>query len=313
MVGDTSLRLISPTAPLDRQVITIPLAMLISDPTFRPCTADEDPGLDDEATRGAPGADGHGGRDGRAGPRRPGRDGAAGRTAGAHARADDRVPVRGPGRPGSGEPREGFDPSLPMRQRVAAKAAELGIGAQHAVVPAAEMAGRRVHDVRPGRQADHDRPAVAPAGRRRPADHRGDHGAARHRGGRVDRRHEPLQAAGAEPAGRRARQGRGAASRDDDLPPVDRGDPAGQAHHRVGGHPPHDQQPARGLLRGRDRLPRRRGRHARHHPAGRAVLRPRRGHHLHGRADHRDRRRVQDRSWRGGSSPRAPRPPTPGR
>ena len=51
LAGGSGLRLISPAAPADRRVITLPLAMLISDPTFRPCTADEGPGLDDEAAQ----------------------------------------------------------------------------------------------------------------------------------------------------------------------------------------------------------------------------------------------------------------------
>ena len=51
IAGGADVRLISPTAPADRQILTLPLAMLLSDPTFRPCTADEDPSLDDEATQ----------------------------------------------------------------------------------------------------------------------------------------------------------------------------------------------------------------------------------------------------------------------
>ena len=126
-VGDTSLRLISPTAPPDRQVITIPLGMMISDPTFRPCTADEDPALDDEAKE----------------VHRALTDTVAVMDGLAHADPDEMERLAelqahmlevttgyrsgDPAVPGEGEPREGFDPALPMRQRVAAKATELGI------------------------------------------------------------------------------------------------------------------------------------------------------------------------------------------
>lgn len=126
-VGDTSLRLISPTAPPDRQVITIPLGMMISDPTFRPCTADEDPALDDEATQA----------------HRALTDTVAVMDGLAHADPEEMERLAelqahmfevatgyrsgDPAAPGEGEPRKGFDPALPMRQRVAAKAAELGI------------------------------------------------------------------------------------------------------------------------------------------------------------------------------------------
>src|ERR1700745_258195 len=51
LAGGASLRLISPDAPADRQILTLPLAILVSDPTFPPCTADEGPDLDDEATQ----------------------------------------------------------------------------------------------------------------------------------------------------------------------------------------------------------------------------------------------------------------------
>jgi len=128
LAGDASLRLISPTAPADRRVLTLPLAMLISDPTFRPCTADEDPGLDDEAAR----------------VHRELTDTVAAMDGLARADPDEMerlTELQGhmlelttgyrsgdPAAPAPGEPREGFDPSLPMRQRVAAKAAELGIG-----------------------------------------------------------------------------------------------------------------------------------------------------------------------------------------
>src|SRR5260370_1376805 len=153
LAGDTSLRLISPTAPPARRVITLPLAMLISDPAFRPCTADEDPDLDDEAAQ-------------------------------AHRALTDTVAAMD--------------------------------------------------------------------------------GLARADPGELERLTE-LQ-------GHMLELTTGYRSGDQAVSAVDRGEPAGQAYHGVGGHPPHDGQPARGLLRGRDRLPRRRGRHARYHPAGRAVL-----------------------------------------
>jgi putative transposase len=127
LAGDASLRLISPTAPADRRVVTMPAAMLISDPTFRPCSADEDPGLDDEAVqvRGAL-ADTVAAMDGlaRADP------GGIERLAGLQAHMLELTTGYRSGDPSSpapGEPREGFDPSLPMRKRVASKAAELGI------------------------------------------------------------------------------------------------------------------------------------------------------------------------------------------
>jgi putative transposase len=125
--GDTSLRLISPAAPADRQVVTIPLAMLISDPTFRPCTADEDPGLDDEAaqvhrelTDTVAAMDGLAQADPDEMERLAGLQGHMLELATGYRSGDPAAPV-------PGEPREGFDPSLPMRQRVASKAAELGI------------------------------------------------------------------------------------------------------------------------------------------------------------------------------------------
>jgi putative transposase len=128
-VGGTSLRLISPAAPPDQRMITIPVAMLISDPTFRPCTADEGPGLDGEAVRvHRELADTVAAMEGlaRADPDEAERlavlQGHMLELATGY-RSGDRAS------PASGEPREGFDPSLPMRQRVAAKAAELGIGA----------------------------------------------------------------------------------------------------------------------------------------------------------------------------------------
>ncbi len=123
------VRLMSPTAPADRQILTLPLAMLISDPTFRPCTADEDPSLDDEATQ----------------VQQALTDTAAAMDGLARADPDEMERLADlqahmlelttgyrsgdPAAPGSGEPREEFDPALPMRQRVAAKAAELGISA----------------------------------------------------------------------------------------------------------------------------------------------------------------------------------------
>lgn len=127
LVGDGSLRLVSPAAPADRRVATLPLAMLISDPTFRPCTADEDPVLDDDAARvhreltdTVAAMDGLACAD----------PGELERLAGLQ---EDMLELTtgyrsgDPAFPAPGEPREGFDPSLPMRQRVAAKAAELGI------------------------------------------------------------------------------------------------------------------------------------------------------------------------------------------
>jgi putative transposase len=127
LVGDGNLRLVSPTAPADRRVATLPLAMLISDPTFRPCTADEDPAVDDDAAQA----------------HRELTDTVAAMDGLARADPDEmeRLAVLqgdmlelttgyrsgDPAFPAPGEPREGFDPSLPMRRRVAAKAAELGI------------------------------------------------------------------------------------------------------------------------------------------------------------------------------------------
>jgi putative transposase len=127
--GDTSLRLIAATAPPDRRVITIPLAMLISDPTFRPCTTDEDPVLDDEATEVYRAlTDTVAVMDGLARADQEEME----RLAGLQAHMLELVTgyrSGDPAAPAPGEPREGFDPSLPMRQRVAAKAAELGISA----------------------------------------------------------------------------------------------------------------------------------------------------------------------------------------
>jgi transposase InsO family protein len=127
--GDTSVRLISPTAPTDRRVITIPLAMLISDPTFRPCTADEGPSLDDEAARvhlaltdTVAAMDGLARAD-------PGEMERLADLQGHMLELTTGYRSGDPAAPGAGEPREGFDPSLPMRQRVAAKAAELGVSA----------------------------------------------------------------------------------------------------------------------------------------------------------------------------------------
>ena len=127
LAGDSSVRLISPAAPSERRVITIPLAMLISDPTFRPCTADEDPGIDGEAAQ----------------VHRELTDTVAAMDGLAHADPEEAERLAelqahmlelttgyrsgDPSAPASGEPREEFDPSLPMRQRVASKAAELGI------------------------------------------------------------------------------------------------------------------------------------------------------------------------------------------
>ena len=129
LAGDMSLRLISPAAPADRRVITMPVAMLVSDPTFRPCTADEDPGLDDEAVQ----------------VHRELTDTVAAMDGLAHADPDETERLAGlqadmlelttgyrsgdPAVPAPGEPREEFGPSLPMRKRVASKAAELGISA----------------------------------------------------------------------------------------------------------------------------------------------------------------------------------------
>ena len=129
IAGGADVRLISPTAPADRQILTLPLAMLLSDPTFRPCTADEDPSLDDEATQVQQAlTDTVAAMDGlaRADPDEMERL--------ADLQAHMLELTTGyrsgdPTAPASGEPREAFDPSLPMRQRVAAKAAELGISA----------------------------------------------------------------------------------------------------------------------------------------------------------------------------------------
>lgn len=129
LAGDASVRLISPTAPADRQILTLPLAMLVSDPTFRLCTADEGPSLDDKAAQAHQSLT----------------DTVAAMDGLAHADPDEVERLAGlqahmlelttgyrsgdPAAPTSGEPRDGFDPSLPLRQRVAAKAAELEISA----------------------------------------------------------------------------------------------------------------------------------------------------------------------------------------
>ena len=88
-----------------------------------------------------------------------------------------------PAAPAPGEPREGFEPSLPMRQRVAAKAAELGIGASTLWYQLQKWraAGSTTFGLVDKRSTTAR--LSHPAGRRRPADHRGDHRAARHRGG----------------------------------------------------------------------------------------------------------------------------------
>jgi putative transposase len=129
LAGGTGLRLISPSAPSDRQILTLPLAMLISDPTFRPCTSDEGPGLNDEAAQEHQAlTDTVAAMDGlaHADPDE------AGRLAELQAHMLELTTGYRSGDPAAsapGEPREGLDPSLPMRQRVATKAAELGISA----------------------------------------------------------------------------------------------------------------------------------------------------------------------------------------